>query len=196
MGQTHQARGIRTLSLRVSAEQLICFFPMLQEGVALRGFVNVSIGAFLREHLGLSPETIEKRVQTVFLDGRPVDDIERAVLGDGSTLAVAPAMPGLMGAMLRRGGYYAAMRGGITHRADASPRGRVEGHITVKLFGMALREIGPRLLARGIEVGGQELAMLLASLPVECRDGLGRVDGLEEQQHVVLKVEIVREEKK
>ena len=186
----------RTLSLRVSAEQLVRFFPMLQEGVALRAVVNVSIGEFLREQLGLSPEIIEKRVQTVFLDGRPVDDIERAIVRDGSTLAVAPAMPGLMGAMLRRGGYYAPMRGGITHRADASQRGSVEGRITMKLFGMALRELGPRLLARGVELGGEELAQLLESLPEDCRWKPGGAAGVAGRQRFVLKVEIVREEKK
>jgi hypothetical protein len=169
---------------------------MLQQGVTLRVFVNDSIGEFLREQLGLSPGTIEKRVQTVFLDGKPVDDIERAVVRDGSTLAIAPAMPGLMGAMLRRGGYYAPMRSGITHRADAAPRERAAGRVVVKLFGTALRELGPRLLAHGVEVGGEELARLLASLPGECRRKPGGAADAEERQRVVLKVEIVQEEKK
>lgn len=192
MTESDLAGDERTLRLRVSAEQLIRFFPMLQEGVALRGFVNVSIGEFLREQIGLSPEIIEKRVQTVFLDGKPVDDIEQAVVRDGSTLAIAPAMPGLMGAMLRRGGYYAPMRGGITYRADAPSQGRAAGRVVVKLFGTALRELGPRLLARGVELGGEELAQLLASLPEECR---GKPGGAARRQRVVLKVEMVQEEK-
>ncbi len=195
MGQSKQAGTERSLCLRVSEGQLACFFPMLQKGVTLRVSVGCPIGALLREQLGLSKETIETRVQTVFLDGRPVDDIERAVVKDGSTLAIAPAMPGLMGAMLRRGGYYAPMRSGITHRGDVSLQGSGEGRITVKLFGMALRELGPCLLAHAIEVGSEELAQLLAALPPECREGLGTMAELEGQERVVLRVTIAREDK-
>ena len=106
-----------------------------------------------------------------------MDDIDTALVRDGATLALAPAMPGLMGAMLRRGGYYAPMRSGITHRGDAAPRGIGEGRITVKLFGMALRELGPKLLERGIEVDAGDLAQIVRELPEDCREGLGGLEG-------------------
>ena len=123
------------------------------------------IRELLHDSFGLTDEYIEARIQTVFLDGKPVDDIDTALIRDGSTLALAPAMPGLMGAMLRRGGYYAPMRSGITHRGDAAPQGIGQGRITVKLFGMALRELGPQLLERGIEVDAGDLAQIIRELP-------------------------------
>jgi len=80
------------------------FFSAAAEGVLLGVPVGCPIRALLREVLGLTDEYIEARLQTVFLDGKPVDDIDGPLSGTGATLALAPAMPGLMGAMLRRGG--------------------------------------------------------------------------------------------
>jgi hypothetical protein len=161
------------LSLTVSADRVACFFPLLQKGFELGVLVGCPIRALLRDGLGLTDEYIETRILTVFLDGKPVDDIDEAHVRDGATLALAPAMPGLMGAMLRRGGYYAPMRSGITHRSDAPPQGIGQGRITVKLFGMALRELGPQLLERGIEVDAGDLARIVRELPEDCREGSG-----------------------
>lgn len=175
------------------AERVAFFYPLLQKGFVFRTRPGIPVGALLRDGLGLSAEYIEARIQTVFLDGKPVDDLERALLGEGSTLALAPAMPGLMGAMFRRGGYYAPMRGAITHRGGALPQGAGEGRITVKLFGMALRELGPRFLARGIEVGGEDLAALLESLPEDCREGPGSDTDLRARKTVLLQVGVIQE---
>lgn len=166
------------LCITVPADRISCFFPLLQKGVALEGSVGRSIRALLRDEFGLPDEYIDTRIRTVFLDGKPVDDIDVAVIRDGSTLALAPAMPGLMGAMLRRGGYYAPMRSGITHRADAVTQGIGKGRVTVKLFGMALRELGPQFLERGIGVDAEQLAKLLEGLPEDCREGAGSLGGM------------------
>ena len=187
MKEATRSDAMPTLRLTVPAERVACFFPLLQKGIGMRARLGIPVGAFLREGLGLSDAAIEARIQTVFLDGRPVDDIERALLREGSTLALAPAMPGLMGAMLRRGGYYAPMRSGITHRGDAAPQGEGEGLITVKLFGTALRELGPALLARGVVVDGKDLA----ALPEHSLEGLVDAGGLRERGSILLRVRAV-----
>jgi hypothetical protein len=166
------------LRITVPADRLACFFPLLQKGFALGVLAGCPIRAFLRNGLNLTEEYIEARIQTVFLDGKPVDDIDGALIRDGSTLALAPAMPGLMGAMLRRGGYYAPMRSGITHHSDAAPQGIGQGRIVMKLFGMALRELGPKLLERGIEVDAGDLAQIIRELPGGCREGVASLDGM------------------
>jgi hypothetical protein len=181
------------LCITVPADRISCFFPLLQKGFALGVLAGRPIRVFLRDGLGLSDEYIETRIQTVFLDGKPVDDIDTALLRDGATLALAPAMPGLMGAMLRRGGYYAAMRSGITYHGDAAPHGIVEASITVKLFGMALRELGPQLLAHGIGVDAADLAKVVSGLPGDCREGLDGLDALAGQGRVLLRVRVARE---
>lgn len=180
------------LCITVSADRLACFFPLLQKGFALGVLAGCPIGAFLRDGLGLTDEYIETHIQTVFLDGKPVDDIDTALIRDGSTLALAPAMPGLMGAMLRRGGYYAPMRSGITHHSDAAPQGIGQGRIVMKLFGMALRELGPQLLERGIGVDAGDLAQIVRDLPGECIEGVA-LEALAEQGRVFLRVSVAQE---
>ena len=183
------------LCITVPADGAQCFFPLLQKGFVLGVSVGCPIRVLLRDGLGLTDEYIETRLQTVFLDGKPVDDIDGAFIRDGETLALAPAMPGLMGAMLRRGGFYAPMRNGITHRDDAAPRWIGEGRITMKLFGMALRELGPKLLERGNEVDAADLEQIVRKLPGDRREGLGGMEGLEGQGRVLLQVSVAQEEK-
>ena len=183
------------LRITVPADRLACFFPLLQKGFALGVHAGCPIGVFLRDGLGLTDEYIEARIQTVFLDGKPVDDIDTALIRDGATLALAPAMPGLMGAMLRRGGYYAPMRSGITHHIDAAPQGIGQGRIVMKLFGMALRELGPQLLERGIGVDAGDLAQIVRELPGDCRKGVASLDGMTGRVWVQVRVMIAQEGK-
>lgn len=178
------------LRITVPADRVPCFFPLLQKGFALGVPVGMPIRELLHDSFGLTDEYIEERIQTVFLDGKPVDDIDTALIRDGATLALAPAMPGLMGAMLRRGGYYSPMRSGITHRADAAPQGIGKGRIVMKLFGMALRELGPRLLARGIEVDAGDLVRIVRELPGDCLEGTAGVAALEGQTTILLNVRV------
>src|SRR5512147_510607 len=88
------------LAFIVDGALLARFFLLLQQGVKIRRRTGCSVDVFLREEIGAAPETIEK-IQSIMLDGKPVDDIGSAVVQDGSTLALSAAMPGLVGATLR-----------------------------------------------------------------------------------------------
>jgi hypothetical protein len=81
------------------------------------------------------------------------------------------------------------MRSGITHRGDAAPQEIGHGRITVKLFGMALRELGPMLLERGIEVDAGDLAQIVRELPGNYREGLGSLEGLTGNVRLQVRVE-------
>src|SRR5262245_26052282 len=99
----------------VGDEKLIAsFYLLLQQGVTIRRRVGGSVDIFLRQEIGAVQETIEK-IQSIVLDGKPVDDIASALVHDGSVLALSAAMPGLVGATLRRGGAYSSFRSGITY---------------------------------------------------------------------------------
>jgi hypothetical protein len=167
-----------TLTLSVKEERIACFFPLLQKGFVMGIPSGLSVRVLLRERFGLSDEYIETRIQTVFLDGRPVDDLDGAVVADGSTLAVSSALPGLLGATLRRGGYYAALRSGITYRGGEAPLPAAEGSILVKLFNLTVAELGPLFLERGIGVDRGELAEFLWGLPEDCRVGSEGLRGM------------------
>ncbi len=150
------------MDVRLPREELSRFKGLLQRGVALQAQRGQSASDFLVEDLGVSADYVRERITTVFLDGQVVDDLDAAVLRDGSLLALSAAMPGLVGATLRKSGFYAAMRASITHGAE---RGAVDrsglGTVRVKLFNLLLEELGPVLLGHGILLDRGEASQLL-----------------------------------
>lgn len=133
------------------------FVPILGEGIFLRGPSGQTVEDFLAKSAGVSPAYLRERVQTVFLDGRALDDFGTARVMDGATLALSAAMPGLAGAVLRRGGLYAPMRRQISHEARYSQAAPGEIFVVLKLFNMIARELGPEFLRQGILVPGARL---------------------------------------
>lgn len=128
-------------------------FPLLQQGVIIPVRPGQTVEGFLLNHLGLSPGYIAQNVSTVFLNGKPVDDIQTAVIREDNTLALSGAMPGLVGAVMRRGSYYSSFRDTVTHDSSQSPderNTRKEILLRIKLFNKILRELGPRLLLIGV----------------------------------------------
>lgn len=114
--------------------------------------------------LGWDAAYLRDQISTILIDGSVVDSAETAVLVDGATLCLSAAMPGLVGATLRKGGFYASMRSQIswTPGADGDIPERIsDGTITVRLYNMILREKTDALLARGILVDQEELTNLL-----------------------------------
>lgn len=134
------------------------FFQLLQQGFSVKVHTGCSIKTFLCDHIGLDSEYIEKRIKTLFLDGKPVDDVNSAIIKNGSTLALSAAMPGLVGAVLRSSGFFASLRSTISHREQAEAKGpQEEGMVSLKLFNILLKEMGPALLKRGIWIHGKDL---------------------------------------
>jgi hypothetical protein len=136
------------------------FFLLLQQGVKIRRRVGCSVDAFLRQEIGAAPETIEK-IQSIMLDGKPVDDIRSALIHDGSTLALSAAMPGLVGATLRRGGAYSSFRSVITYHETGTACAPVEGWVGVKIFNLLMAELGPDLFRKGVLVSAADLLGLM-----------------------------------
>ena len=155
------------------------FFTLLQRGFMVKVQAGSTIKSLLCRQFGLSPEYLEERIQTIFLDGKPVDDLDHAVVKNGSTLALSGAMPGLAGATLRKGGYYAPMRSQISYKEESAPEPHEEGMIFLKLFNLLLKELGPFFFKRGIWVKGKDLSDFFKRQPDDfwagCREA--KLDG-------------------
>lgn len=139
---------------------------LVQEGFALHGLEGQSLRDFMRGPLGMADTYIEGSVSTVFLDYKPVDDLDTAVISPGCLVSLSAAMPGLVGAVMRRNSPYASFREAISHE------GRIDGRmaatartcrVQVKLFNSIMREHSPVLLQRGILVEAPRLDALLGS---------------------------------
>jgi hypothetical protein len=147
----------RTLTLDMSPGAVSRFLPLLGEGILLRGPGGVTVEDFLQKTAAVSPVYLKERVQTVFLNGKALDDFSTARVEDGDRLALSAAMPGLAGAVLRRGGFYTAMRRQISYEARRQPDGAGEIRVVLKLFNMVARELGPEFLKQGVLVSKVQL---------------------------------------
>jgi hypothetical protein len=168
------------LRLVVSDAVIPLFFRLLQQGVQVDCTVGESIDSFLRGDLCLEKGFVDKMIQTVFLDGMPVDDIEGVNIKEGSIVALSGPMPGVAGATLRRGGYYSSMRKEISCRAQAAGGNLKRGTVIVKLFNVLTETLGPGLLERGAGVRGQDLGALLRGQQAQVTRALrsAELDGL------------------
>jgi len=125
------------------------FLELLQRGF----FFRVRDGATIREvvcdGLGVENQYLDGRINTVFLDGHPIDNVDTALVHQNCMVSLSASMPGFVGAAFRKGGFYAPMRAAITHTEDDGiPSGNV-CDIRIRLYNLVARELGPLLLQKG-----------------------------------------------
>lgn len=133
------------------------FFPILQRGFLVTAHVGCTLDRLLCRQWGIAPEYVASRITTIFLDAKATDDVNLAIVRDGATVALSGAMPGLVGATMRRGGHLAAMRSGMTHKETATVATDRIGTVRVKLFNILLPELGPEFLKRGLLMSCDEV---------------------------------------
>ncbi len=139
---------------------------LVQEGFALYGLTGQSLRDFMRGSLGMSDEYIEGAVSTVFLDYKPVDDLDGAAIRPGCLVSLSAAMPGLVGAVMRRNSPYASFREAISHGGQAEPETLAREKrciVRVKLFNSVMRERSPGMLAQGIMLEQSRIAEALGN---------------------------------
>jgi hypothetical protein len=98
-----------------------------------------------------------------------VDDLDGAVISPGCLVALSAAMPGLVGAVMRRNSPYASFREAISHPGQAGDEQAQEPAsclVRVKLFNAVMREWGPELLSRGILLEPSRIAESLGIPPL------------------------------
>ena len=150
------------LDLTCDSQNLSPFFLLLQQGVVLEARVGATVEEFLCGQLGIERRYLQERINTIFLDGKPVDDATTAVIRDGSTLALSAALPGLVGAAFRKGGFYARLRDAISHAADDPSGSAGRGLVTLKLYNLVAKELGTQLLGAGVLVKTDDLKQFFA----------------------------------
>lgn len=137
------------------------FSTIFQQGVKLKIRTGISVRDFLCGNLGLSTEYVENRISTIFLNGQPVDNLDSSHIKDRATISLSAAMPGLVGATMRRGGFYASFRNTITYRDDGKSSEVTDGSLKIKLFNIIMKEIGEDLLRKGIYITCEDTRELI-----------------------------------
>ena len=167
------------LSLLVKPGLLTIFSNLAERGFRANVQTGCSVKELICNQLGIAEDYLEKRIQTIFLNAKAVDDLDSTMVTDGSTLALSGAMPGLVGVTMRRGGFYASLRSQISHEKNLSASYRKDGQIIIKLFNLVLKELGPWILQQGIRTSGKILRDLLSRHLIELKTGCisGDLDG-------------------
>jgi hypothetical protein len=167
------------LSLLIKPELLTIFSKLAERGFRVSVQTGCSVKDLICSQLGIAEDYLEKRIQTIFLNAKAVDDLDSTLVSDGSTLALSGAMPGLVGVTMRRGGFYASLRSQISHEKNPSASQRGDGQIVIKLFNLVLKELGPGILHQGIRTSAKTLQDLLNRHVNELKTGCiaGELDG-------------------
>ena len=160
-----------TLSLVMKGGMVPIFFQLLGHGFSMTVQTGCSVKELLCRQFGIPEDYLAERIQTIFLNAKVVDDISSTSVTEGSTLALSGAMPGLVGAMLRSGGFYASMRSQISYNQNKPSSGTRAGKITLKLLNLVVKELGPAFLKQGIWFNGQKLQEFIRHHLEELKSG-------------------------
>ena len=151
-----------TISLKLDKFIHLPLSSLLQKGFLVEIPKGSTIKSLFCEHFNVEENYLEDRIQTIFLDGKPVDDVDKAMVKNGSNLALSAAMPGLVGSTLRRGGVLAAFRSSITYQQEEPVPDRPEGVlVSIKLFNLLINELGPQFLKKGIIINKADVKPIL-----------------------------------
>jgi len=184
------SNGLSHLCFVVDETLISRFLLLLQRGFIINAHVGCSVRRFLLEEIGLNSDAIEK-IQSVILNGKPVDDLDSAIIRDGSSLALSAAVPGLVGATLRRGGKYSSFRSTITYEEIGPQCFSSEGFVRMKLFNLLLDSLGRDFLRKGIYLSAADFKDFLAEQSSDfwqgCRDVFlnGKAAGLGALEDIV-----------
>jgi len=127
------------IKLLLKKNKVSLMYPLLQQGFQVTAKVGCDIQSLMCDQFGMMPDYLSDRINTIFLNGKPVDDVASAIINDGATLALSAAMPGLVGATFRKAGCLASLRGSITYREASAPLSVCqEGTVTLKLFNLLI----------------------------------------------------------
>ena len=181
MSAEQRTRTEGNVSLTLEDQQIPSLFQILQQGFMVKVRLGCSVREMLCGQLDLDPRYVDERIKTIFFDGKPVDDIDSAIIKEGSTLALSGAMPGLVGATFRRGGHLAPFRSQITYHEEGKSIDKRRGMLVLKLFNLLVTELGPSFLEKGLWVKGDALMRFLKGRPAAFWSGCKeiKVDGRE-----------------
>ena len=154
----------KSVEIEIDPSKLDVFNNLLQSGFMVNTTSGNSIEEFLCDQIGIDPNYIIERVKTVFLDSRPVDELDTAVLHDGSKLTLSGGMPGLVGMTLGRGSILASFRSSITYRGNDDVKEGGNASVNIKLFNIVMKDLGGIFLKLGINVKRAAMADLVKQL--------------------------------
>lgn len=138
---------------------------MLQSGIYLSTAQGTDITTLLSTLPGFTEDYLCQRVETLFLDGLPADDLHQQLFGTEAVIALSSAMPGLAGAIFRKGGAHASLRTETAAPPSEHPKNTHPLTVRLKLFNNIAVERGGQILAQGCVLLASTLGKFLTYRP-------------------------------
>jgi hypothetical protein len=142
-------RHVPRLEFLVPADSVIQYATLLQTGILEERNAPITVGEFLVSLPGFTLQYVRERVETIFLNGLPVDDLETRMYGPSPVLAISGVMPGLAGAIFRKNSFHAALRTSTPDSLTSRLPNSEKITIRLKLFNVIAAEKGATLLHNG-----------------------------------------------
>ena len=162
------------LCMKPSEEIIPRLCTLMQKGCFVKVQTGCSLRELLNEQFNISPEYVKHDIKVLFLDYSPVDDLDAAIIKDGAILALSAAMPGLVGAAMRKDGL-SWMRTSITYHEQGGGDDHREGVLHVKLFNQVMADLGESFLRRGVYMKSRFLADYLERFDEEFWQGCRQI---------------------
>jgi hypothetical protein len=144
------------ITLFLNADDYSAFWALLSYGSKIEVTVGCSLFEVLVRQIGISENYLNEKVQTVFLNGKVVDDFFDETVKNDSVIALSAAMPGLAGAVFRKGGILSSMRSGQAVIIASAVVSKQKGEVTLKLFNMVASDLGSDFFKKGICIKGKD----------------------------------------
>ncbi|MHC1697303.1 MAG: hypothetical protein AB9919_04380 [Geobacteraceae bacterium] len=155
------AEELVIINITPTTEQISRLCTLMHNGCYLKVECGKTMRDLLCNQFQIPFEYVRKDIKVIFLEYSPVDDIETAIIKDGATLALSAAMPGLVGAAMRRDGDLNWMRNGITYHEGETEHKEELGLIQMKLFNKVMADLGESFLRRGVYLQSKYLSEYL-----------------------------------
>ena len=149
------------IEIIIKKESVSLFFPLFYKGIKTFVLCGNSIQEILCEEKGIDPEYLKNRIQTIFLNGKAVDNVSTAIVTKNASIALSAAMPGLVGATFRKGGFYSEFRKNISCENNTIEIDKTREPVTLKLFNMISRELSPLFLSQGVYIKTPEFINII-----------------------------------
>jgi len=136
---------------------------LVQRGFEVQALLGLSIREVLCNQLLMTQDYLDNHVNTIFLNGKSVDDVDVTLIEPGAVLALSASMPGFVGAAFRKGGHYALMRREISHVLGKKLVTVQPGMFILKLYNAVAKDWLAHFISHGITVKAVDLLAFLST---------------------------------
>ncbi|MGL1931608.1 MAG: hypothetical protein OCC45_07580 [Desulfotalea sp.] len=151
------------IDFSITSGKILPFCTLLQHGVIMPSKTGISVEKFLQNISVFSQEYIKSELETIFLDGEPLDELETEFNKPHHTLALSAIMPGLAGAIMRKNSIHAPLRSKSSAMITSAKSENCL--IRLKIFNRIAQECGKSILADSVIFPCKPLLKTFAQRP-------------------------------